>query len=189
MRRGWEEVRWGAPPPSFLRRQEPTRHPPTPSSPPLFPNSSLPPSRGEVRWGVGGIERLPTALQHSNRFFRHSCAPHRHSCAGRNPGVPSAIPAPSIHSSCAPLHHHSCLRRNDGGARVWREESRRCERGLVRGSRRSTPHLTSPLEGGRDELGPLPYKEGGVKLGRAPSVVPACAGMTERTQGWRRRTA
>ena len=33
------------------------------------------------------------------------------------------------------------------------EVGRRCERGLVRGSRRSTPHLTSPLKGGRDELG------------------------------------
>ena len=33
------------------------------------------------------------------------------------------------------------------------EAGRRCERGLVRSSERSTPHLTSPLSGGRDELG------------------------------------
>ena len=33
------------------------------------------------------------------------------------------------------------------------EAGRRCERGLVRGSQRPTPHLTSPLKGGRDELG------------------------------------
>ena len=38
------------PQPSFLRRQEPTS--PQHFFPPPFPNSSLPPSRGEVRWGV-----------------------------------------------------------------------------------------------------------------------------------------
>ena len=74
-----------APPPSFLRRQEPAlplRHscagrnprtlsPSFPRSPSVipaqagtthpFPNSSLPPFRGEVRWGVGGPERPPAA--------------------------------------------------------------------------------------------------------------------------------
>ena len=44
-----------APPPSFLRRQEPTA--PQHSFPAPFPNSSLPPSRGEVRWGVRGRDR------------------------------------------------------------------------------------------------------------------------------------
>ena len=54
------------PSPSFLRRQEPPlsphTHPPhtrTHTTP--FPNSSLPPFRGEVRWGVGGPERPPAA--------------------------------------------------------------------------------------------------------------------------------
>ena len=44
------------PQPSFLRRQEPPAPTPTPAP---FPNSSLPPSRGEVRWGVGRCEQAP----------------------------------------------------------------------------------------------------------------------------------
>ena len=84
----------------------------------------------------------------------------------------------------------SCLRRNDG-------EGRRCD-GVGRGSDgggvgaigvgawgarelvvargRPTPHLASPLEGGRDELG---KGEGG----GCGWVVPACAGMTVRGAG------
>ena len=64
-------------------------HPsPTPT---LFPNSSLPPFRGEVRWGVE--RREPRTKPRSQRRLtsvipaphpRHSCAPSRHSCAGRN---------------------------------------------------------------------------------------------------------
>ncbi len=44
-------------------------HPPSP-----FPNSSLPPKRGEVRWGVGGTER-PPSVHPSPPFTRHSRAP------------------------------------------------------------------------------------------------------------------
>ena len=58
--------------PSFLRRQEPALPPPSPPipnsshQPPAprilpFPNSSLPPTRGEVRWGVERRERPPAA--------------------------------------------------------------------------------------------------------------------------------
>ena len=44
-------------------------------------------------------------------------------------------------------------RRNDGGRDAGMAElGRCCARGLVRGLRRSTPHLTSPLKGGRDEF-------------------------------------
>ena len=50
-----------------------------------------------------------------------------------------------------------------GGGVVWRSG---CGVTGVARSRRSTPHLTSPLEGGRDELGKGWW-------------VPACAGMTE----------
>ena len=87
-------------------------HPTTP-----FPNSSLPPFRGEARWGVGGNDPPPPTLSHTPRTppprsvipaqagtratpspspSRHSCAPpFRHSCAGRNPHTPrSVIPAP-----------------------------------------------------------------------------------------------
>ncbi len=64
------------PSPSFLRRQEPTH----PHIPHPVPNSSLPPTRGEVRWGVGGPERPPAAERQpapskTHPHFRHSCAP------------------------------------------------------------------------------------------------------------------
>ena len=49
-------------------------------------NSSLPPFRGEVRWGVRCIEPAPTALLHPDRHFRHSRAPIRRSCLCRNDG-------------------------------------------------------------------------------------------------------
>ena len=61
-------LRHTCPFPSFLRRQEPRRSPTpalaasiSPRPPPTrhprpFPNSSLPPTRGEVRWGVGSHE-------------------------------------------------------------------------------------------------------------------------------------
>ena len=70
--------------PSFLRRQEPTLrrgHLTTLTSRPAlthFPNSSLPPSRGEVRWGVGGHEPSPPSRARPNR----------------SPHSPSVIPAP-----------------------------------------------------------------------------------------------
>ncbi len=77
-----------APHPSFLRRQE-RAHPRIPHSP--FPNSSLPPSRGEVRWGVEAPNhrRRPHPPQppkpHPLRRSRHPLL--RHSRA------PSVIPA------------------------------------------------------------------------------------------------
>ena len=43
-------------------------------------------------------------------------------------------------------------------------------------SQRPTPHLTSPLKGGRDELGKGGEGRWGGERGSAP--VPACAGMT-----------
>ena len=75
------------------RNHRPPRRPAPPAKPTHLPhphpNSSLPPERGEVRWGVGAPSnhhrlrrpRSPTPLP-----TRHSCAlPVRHSCAGRNP--------------------------------------------------------------------------------------------------------
>ena len=63
----------------------------------------------------------------------------------------------------------SCLRRNDGMGRrndggAWAIEVCRAGGG---GSRRSTPHLTSPLEGGRDEF----FLGGGRVLGRVGSCL------------------
>ena len=93
---------------------------------PLFPNSSLPPSRGEVRWGVECREPAhqsrPTPITHATppphpRFSvippsppyiptppnRHSCALPRHSCAGRNPRSTHPPPPSSpIHPSPLP---------------------------------------------------------------------------------------
>ena len=51
----------------------------------------------------------------------------------------------------------SCLRRNDGKGRGMTEEEAAWVvwggSAIVRRSRPRTPHLASPLEGGRDELG------------------------------------
>ena len=105
-------------PPPVIPAQAGT-HPPQHS--PLFPNSSLPPKRGEVRWGVGGNKRPPTVVSCPNRPLhtpcrpcrpsdipahppRHSCppppsfphAPFRHSCAGRNPPTPTPTPLPQF---------------------------------------------------------------------------------------------
>ena len=68
-----------------------------PGRPSPFPSSSLPPFRGEVRWGVRGNARLPTALAYtpiapptipahspsSPPTLRHSCAP---------PVIPAPLP-------------------------------------------------------------------------------------------------
>ena len=102
-----------APPPSFLRRQEP----PT-STPTRFPNSSLPPSRGEVRWGVGGHELSPPSRARPNRSPRSPSAqsrapqsltplPLRHSCAPLPSFLRplSVIPAPPLRHSCAGRNH------------------------------------------------------------------------------------
>ena len=93
--------------PSFLRRQEPTA--PQHSFPAPIPNSSLPPSRGEVRWGVRGREPPPAAEPPPAPPERiHASVipapPPRHSCAGRNPPHPNTpFPPPSpIHPSPLP---------------------------------------------------------------------------------------
>ena len=92
------------------------RNPPTPTPAPS-PNSSLPPFRGEVRWGVERREH-PLSLLHTpiapHTPIRHTSplsviphpypsyhAPLRHSCAGRNP--PTSTPTPSPNSSLPPL--------------------------------------------------------------------------------------
>ena len=134
-----------APSPSFLRRQEP----PPPPNPPPFPNSSLPPLRGEVRWGVGGHEPATTAAPSPNRPL------NRQRESDASPVIlppPSVIPAQAgtqtisavsvrlnippkplprrrrtldADSGCA--HRlSSCLRRNDG---KWRRTTQRGRRG------------------------------------------------------------
>ena len=126
------------PHPSFLRplsvipAQVGTPQPPAPRIPPL-PNSSLPPTRGEARWGVERRERPPAAepppaLFGAHPQSRHSCAPIRHSCAGRNQATSGAgtrldVPTarrgrfrarPLVAERSVARAVGSCLRRNDG---------------------------------------------------------------------------
>ena len=110
------------PPPSFLRRQKPgnlhPQYPPQhPANPHTFPNSSLPPSRGEVRWGVRRNERPPATecpsrptppeRIHASVYPLH---PFRTPCA------PSAYtPTPPPYTAAPPLS--SFLRRQEPTAR------------------------------------------------------------------------
>ena len=90
---------------------------PTPAPPPLpFPNSSLPPFRGEVRWGVGGSEWAQAIVLGRDRLRRRSCggvpacASLRHSCVGRN-RAQNRYSRPPI-PACAGMTERR--RRNDG---------------------------------------------------------------------------
>ena len=135
------------PPPSFLRRQE-SRHnfkPPTQSFFPL-PNSSLPPFRGEARWGVRRTERAAAIVR---ALLIHAAPQPPHARLS-----PAVVPAPSLSSFSRPRFRHSCAGRNEGGRRLG------CWRAVGRRSWPSTPHLASPLKGGRDE-----FFFGGVWLG------------------------
>ena len=136
-----------APPPSFLRRQEPApagTHHHHPTSP--IPNSSLPPSRGEVRWGVECCEPPPrpyTPRSPTRAPLRHSCAPtvipaqagnprpsrhsrahHRHSCAGRN--LCRQEPTTTIQLPPSPIHPSPLPEGRLGGG--WNAASRRTTR-------------------------------------------------------------
>ena len=90
------------PPPPYPRplpvipAQAGTQALPTPQHP-LLPNSSLPPSRGEVRWGVKSHE--PTHQSH--------CAPIAHphlSPALRRSYAPSVIPAQAAKDQITPAN-------------------------------------------------------------------------------------
>ena len=71
--------------PSFLRRQEP----PTKPNPHLFPfpNSSLPPFRGEARWGVEAREPAPPVMPRPDRPRRTSV--RRPLAFGARPDIPT----------------------------------------------------------------------------------------------------
>ena len=63
-------------PAPLLRHPRAGRNPPAHNAdlaPPLPQNSSLPPFRGEVRWGVGATEPAPAALQHPDRRSAITC--------------------------------------------------------------------------------------------------------------------
>ncbi len=111
-----------------------------------LPQFIPPPFQGEARRGVRRTEPTPP-LVHAPITrappFRHACAPLRHSCAGRNPPRAVAPRSPPMVGSAS---------------------------GAGSGSQRPTPHLSSPLEGERDELG-----KGG---GECREILAASAGMT-----------
>ena len=65
--------------------------------PPPFPNSSLPPSRGEVRWGVERCEPAPTALLHPDR----SPATPQPSFLHPSSVIPAQAGNQAISSACA----------------------------------------------------------------------------------------
>ena len=75
---------------SVIPAQAGTYAPPTPRAP--FPNSSLPPSRGEVRWGVERREPRTKLRSQRRPSSRHTCA--------------LLLPYPRPPSSpCVPLRH------------------------------------------------------------------------------------
>ena len=94
------------------------RNPPqlSPAAHPPLPQFIPPPSRGEVRWGVGGREPPPPALHAlithvappppSPRSLHHPRAPLRHSCAGRNhPTPPTSLKSCYAHSRTGVPNH------------------------------------------------------------------------------------
>ena len=58
-----------------ITNQPPTHQTTSPTTKTPYPkkNSSLPPFRGEARWGVGRHARLPTALLCPNPLPHHFC--------------------------------------------------------------------------------------------------------------------
>ncbi len=82
---------------------------------------------------------------------------------------------PTIGGGAAPSRRGSCLRRNDDGGAGAQERRSGRRRAVGARSQPPTPHLTSPLKGGRDEFswgsgfGALRW----VSSCRAPTVIPA----------------
>ncbi len=106
------------------------------SFPAPFPNSSLPPSRGEVRWGVEGCERLPTALLHPIAYASSPSHPRspsfllssRHSCPLSV--IPAQAGTHAVGGACLDSEHPAARRsglggRRDAKARTKRWRSRR----------------------------------------------------------------
>ena len=95
-----------------LRHSCAGRNPPTPTPTHPFPNSSLPPSRGEVRWGVRGNERLPTPLPYTS--IASPVIPTPPTTLPASASTTNPPPKCSTTNCCAcTLTPHSCLRRND----------------------------------------------------------------------------
>ena len=153
----------------------------------------------------GGMQRAfaNRSLLHPDRLSHHSCP------STAIPTLPSVIPAQAgservrrllsqAQTPAARLRNArdvgacrghgrrvgSCLRRNDGGGR--RNEGGGVARTICGvGSVRRTPHLTSPLEGGRDELGEGMGASGGSCLRRNDGRGAGMTGVWMRSGGAR----
>ena len=161
---------------------------PTPPRP-LFPNSSLPPSRGEVRWGVEGREPAPPTAPHPDHPRRTHAAPMPHQ---RSPSYPlslrhsysslpsflppfSVIPAQAGTTHPAPLFPNSSLPPSRGEVR-WGVEGREPAH-----QSRPTPitHAALPPHQ-RSPSYPLPsvIPAPPLVIPAPPLVIPAQAGTT-----------
>ena len=102
-----------------------------------FPFWSLPPFRGEVRWGVRRSEPMPpivrAPISHAAPRPPHRASPHPSFLR-----PPIVIPAPPL---------PSFLRRQE-----WWGRGLGCWRAVGERALPPTPHLASPLKGGRDEF-------------------------------------
>ena len=170
--------------PSFLRRQEPAHaRTPSPPSSPIHPSPLL---GGRLGGGCGapsGCQRSSTPPAATPRIASTATPRIAPTAAARiaqppqraspqppqRAPPPTAIPAPPLvipaqagMGGAVPACAGMTVERAAGG-RSWPP----------------TPHLTSPLKGGRDEFS---WGSGLVRVGcvRWGARVPACAGMTER---------
>ena len=131
-----------------------------------FPNSSLPPSRGEVRWGVGGCER-PPAIEYPSR----------------------PTPPERIHASVSPLRPFRTPLRS---LRIhsYAPSVHSCAPSLVipaqAGTHRAPRRLRSAAIGGGAEAALVGCRDAGAHTGGGGRLVPACAGMTMERAGMTR---
>ncbi len=118
-----------------------------------FPNSSLPPSRGEVRWGVGGCERAQRQSVHQHPLRHYSSA---------HPIIPAPFPSflrrqePRASTPTpSPIHPSPLSEGRLGGG--WE----------VAGGHRASPSISTPSATTPARIPSLP---------RPYSVIPAQAG-------------
>ena len=156
--------------PSFLRRQEPRAHP-----------TVIPAPLSVIPAQAGSRARTqPSFLRPFPSFLRRQ-EPARHPTASPTPPFPQFIPPPlpvipaqaGMGGALAPVRPDPQLHLSPlSGGRLRGGSAVRASVGGCSWPR--TPHLASPLKGGRDVIG-----EGGV----GGCAVPACAGMTGRGAG------
>ena len=174
---GRQLVEWaqaGTHPP---QRTQPTRTKHLPQE-----NSSLPPFRGEARWGVGGTERPPAPEWPPAPLPPPSLRPIVIPTPPHPPYIPAPLPVIPAQAGMGCALRWRCFAPMVGGRAVpacagmtERRSGRR--RAPGKRSQPPTPHLTSPLKGGRDELGKGGEGSGGG--GRAGSCLRRNDGLAQ----------